>query len=172
MRIAIVYATTEGQTLKLARRAAELCNEAGHEVELLDAVQVPATLVMDSDKLVIATFEADSTPPVISNVVVAPGETTATITWDTDEPATTRVDFGETTGYGGVYEDLALVTSHTASLTGLAADTLYHFQLTSTDSGGLSTTTPDDTFTTEAGDVSPGISKEVMAPGGPSLTIT
>ncbi|MDX1716621.1 MAG: flavodoxin domain-containing protein [Anderseniella sp.] len=47
MRIAIIYATTEGQTLKLARRAAELCNEAGHEVELLDAVQVRATLVMD-----------------------------------------------------------------------------------------------------------------------------
>jgi menaquinone-dependent protoporphyrinogen IX oxidase len=40
MRIAIIYATTEGQTLKLARRAAELCDAAGHEVELLDAVQV------------------------------------------------------------------------------------------------------------------------------------
>jgi menaquinone-dependent protoporphyrinogen oxidase len=47
MRIAIIYATTEGQTLKLARRAAELCDAAGHEVELLDAVQVAPTLVMD-----------------------------------------------------------------------------------------------------------------------------
>ena len=46
MRVAIIYATTEGQTLKLARRAAELTGEAGHEVELLNAVSVPADFIM------------------------------------------------------------------------------------------------------------------------------
>ncbi len=109
----------------------------------------PLNIVMTSNVAVTATFLADTAPPVISNVVVTPGETTATITWDTDEPATTRVDFGETTGYGSLYEDLTLTTSHTAPLTGLTAATLYHFQLTSTDGGGLPTTTTDDTFTTQ-----------------------
>lgn len=46
MRIAIIYATTEGQTLKIARRTAELCQAAGHEVELLNAVAVPADFIM------------------------------------------------------------------------------------------------------------------------------
>ena len=46
MRIAIIYATTEGQTLKIARRAAELCQQAGHEIELLNAVAVPADFIM------------------------------------------------------------------------------------------------------------------------------
>ena len=46
MRIAIIYATTEGQTLTIARRAAELCQQAGHEIELLNAVAVPADFIM------------------------------------------------------------------------------------------------------------------------------
>jgi menaquinone-dependent protoporphyrinogen oxidase len=46
MRIAIIYATTEGQTLKIARRTAELCQQAGHEIELLNAVAVPADFIM------------------------------------------------------------------------------------------------------------------------------
>ena len=38
---------------------------------------------------------ADATPPVISNVKVIPGRTTAEITWTTDEPSTTNPDWGK-----------------------------------------------------------------------------
>ena len=138
----------------------------------LSGTDNPFNIVMTSNVAGTATFLADVAGPVISNVVVTPGQTTATITWDTDEPATTRVDFGETTTYDNAYEDLTLTTSHSASLTGLTADTLYHFQLTSTDSGGLPTTTPDDTFTTEATNVAPVISNVVVTPGQTTATIT
>ena len=42
------------------------------------------------------TLPGDTTPPVISAVSATPGVngTTATITWDTDEPANGRVDYG------------------------------------------------------------------------------
>ena len=41
----------------------------------------------------------DTTPPVISNVSAAPGANgTAVITWDTDEPADSLVDYGTTSG--------------------------------------------------------------------------
>ena len=36
----------------------------------------------------------DVTPPVISNVQAVVTDTTATITWTTDEPATSVVDYG------------------------------------------------------------------------------
>lgn len=46
MRIAVVYATTEGQTLKLARKVADHCAAAGHEVELHNAVAVTGDFTM------------------------------------------------------------------------------------------------------------------------------
>ena len=38
----------------------------------------------------------DSVPPTISNVVAAAADGTATITWNTDEPSTSLVEFGLT----------------------------------------------------------------------------
>lgn len=45
MRHLIVYATTEGQTRKIARFAADRLTDAGHSVELLDAAAAGATEV-------------------------------------------------------------------------------------------------------------------------------
>jgi hypothetical protein len=91
----------------------------------------------------------DTTEPVISNVnVIDIGDNGATITWTTDEPATSRVDYGETVSYGLNVQDLALTTSHSMSLSGLGSSTLYHFRVRSIDENLNQSASPDDTFTT------------------------
>src|SRR5262245_53315769 len=89
--------------------------------------------------------------PTISDIQVNPTEATATITWKTDRPATSRVDYGLTAGYElGFVEDPALVTSHSILLTGLTPSTLYHFRVTSVNAYGRSASSSDQTFTTGA----------------------
>jgi len=90
----------------------------------------------------------DDTPPVISDVQVMPSETTAMITWTTDEPATSRVDYGESSSYGDSVDDSALVTEHAITLTGLISGTLYHYQITSVDGNDNATHSTDLTFRT------------------------
>jgi lysophospholipase L1-like esterase len=93
----------------------------------------------------------DTTPPVISSV----NETgitanAATVTWNTDEPATSRVEYGTTTGYGqSTPLDSTLVTGHSVPLTGLAADTTYHYRVHSLDGSGNPAQSGDNTFTTD-----------------------
>lgn len=92
----------------------------------------------------------DTIPPVIS--VVASSNTTpnsATITWTTSEAADTQVEYGLTTAYGSLSNlNTAMVTSHTMTLNGLAANTTYHFRARSRDAAGNLATSADFTFTT------------------------
>ncbi len=87
--------------------------------------------------------------PTISNVAVS-GITSdsATITWDTDQLADSRVDYGATTSYGNFVSDSTLVTSHGIILTGLAPSTTYHFKVLSTNTYGFSSSSGDSTFLT------------------------
>ena len=99
------------------------------------------------------TAAPDTTPPTISNVVVEPLPNGANISWSTNEPATSRVEYGKTTNYElGAIEDTTLKTSHHAEIRGLQPSTRYHFRLKSSDEQGNTATKPDDTFdTTEFG---------------------
>jgi len=90
----------------------------------------------------------DTTPPVISNIVTTPSSTSATITWTTNELATSRVDYGLADTYGSFVSDPTLITSHSMELTGLSSSTTYHFKVTSEDSSGNSASSADLTFTT------------------------
>ncbi len=95
------------------------------------------------------TAAADTTPPAISNVVVAPLPNGANISWTTNEPATTRVEYGKTANYElGHVENLSLTTGHTAEVRGLQPNTRYHFRIVSVDEQGNTATTNDDTFVT------------------------
>lgn len=88
-------------------------------------------------------------PPVISNV----GYTNltnygATITWDTNQPTTTQVEYGPTTSYGQMTTlNSNLVTSHSQIITGLPALTEYHYRVISTNVNGTDVS-GDYTFTT------------------------
>lgn len=98
---------------------------------------------------------ADTAAPLLSNIVAAPGATHATVSWTTDEPASSRVDYGLTASYGSFKAGAAFVTSHAVQLTGLARETLYHFKVTSTDVAGFVSESGDLTFTTLADDTPP-----------------
>ena len=80
------------------------------------------------------------------------GSTTANITWTTDQPATSQVEYGLWLYYGSsTTQDSNLVTAHTVSLTGLTAETTYYYRVRSTDalnnetSAGYTLTTGDVT---------------------------
>jgi hypothetical protein len=91
----------------------------------------------------------DTTPPVISNVAANNiGDTTADITWDTDENATSVVHYGLTTSYGSTETVSGYVTDHTVGLSGLTALTTYHYKVVSVDGSGNSSESGDYTFTT------------------------
>ena len=66
-----------------------------------------------------------------------------TISWKTDVPADSQVQYGRTIPYGSSTPlDRRLVTSHSVTITGLARKTVYLFQVLSRDaSGSLSSAT-------------------------------
>jgi len=95
----------------------------------------------------------DTTNPVITDInVIDIGDNGVTVTWTTDEPATSRVDYGETAGYGDDVQESSLVTSHSLSITGLDSNTVYHYMVQSIDENNNQTASADDTFqTTDTG---------------------
>ncbi|HET6201502.1 MAG TPA: fibronectin type III domain-containing protein [Planctomycetota bacterium] len=91
----------------------------------------------------------DTTPPVLSDVHTASiAGDAATISWTTDEASGSVVQYGPTTGYGSTASVAALVTSHSVSLTGLSADTVYHYRAQSSDGWGNTAVDVDRSFQT------------------------
>jgi phosphodiesterase/alkaline phosphatase D-like protein len=95
---------------------------------------------------------ADTTAPEISSVdssnITVSG---ATITWTTNEAATSLVEYGLTEEYGSVTtEDTSLVTSHSVELTGLEAGKTYHYRVISKDGSNNQAVSVDATFTSAA----------------------
>jgi len=73
---------------------------------------------------------------------------TATITWTTDAPATSVLQYGTSTDYGITQSDGSLAVNHEFLLTGLNFCTTYNFRLSSVDGGGYGATSTNQTFTT------------------------
>lgn len=99
---------------------------------------------------------SDTTPPAISSVnAIAITLNEATITWATDEPADSQVQYGATTAYGSATGlNPAMATAHSQGLTGLQPGTVYHYRVLSRDAAGNLATSSDVTFTT-ASDTAP-----------------
>src|SRR5206468_6109604 len=81
---------------------------------------------------------ADTTPPVISNVVAsAITSSSATIGWNTNEPADSQVEYGVTSGYGSATSlNSAQVIAHSQTLSSLTPSTTYHYRVKSKDAAG------------------------------------
>jgi|GEM_PF-1169614 len=90
----------------------------------------------------------DATPPVITNV----GTTTvidvaAVVTWQTDEIATSLVEWGTTSGvYGSSTSLLTFDMTHFVQLDGLTPSTLYYYRVLSADQNGNTSTSSEYTF--------------------------
>lgn len=95
---------------------------------------------------------ADITAPVISGVNATNiTDTSATITWTTDEPADGQTEYGTSTAYGIVSAlQTATTTAHSVSLSSLTASTTYHYFVKSKDVANNSATSTDHIFTTLA----------------------
>jgi len=73
----------------------------------------------------------------------------ATISWATNDSATSQVEYGTTTAYGETSPlSGALLERHVVTLTGLSLGTLYHYRVRSQDAAGDLVVSPDQTFTT------------------------
>ena len=82
-------------------------------------------------------FAPDTTPPVISNVQVGSiTDSTAAVTWTTNEPADSQVRYGTIIPPSGTAYASGNVTTHSITLTGLSAGTTYYYEVQSTDSSG------------------------------------
>jgi len=114
----------------------------------------------------------DSTPPVISAVNSSSIATSAaTITWTTDEPSDTQVEFGTTTSYGqSTTLDATLGTSHFAVLSGLASNTTYHYRVKSSDAASNLAASADNTFITAFGISNLGGVSRITDGTGPLVT--
>ncbi len=90
------------------------------------------------------TATVDCIPPAITNLTVqSVTSTSVTVSWTTDEPATTIVQYGDTMPLAGVFEQTRLATSHSVMMTGLSECTTYQYWIGSADEA-LNLTTDDN----------------------------
>jgi hypothetical protein len=111
------------------------------------------TIIMDSDKSIIAHFKA-LPAPVFSKVQIYDIlESTTTIQWSTNEPATFQVEYGISKAYGSVTSDTVWKDATDwgrVTLTELKSETTYHFRICAVDKDGNQAFSDDYTFTTLA----------------------
>jgi hypothetical protein len=105
----------------------------------------------------------DTQLPVISSVASKNITSTgAAISWSTNEPADTQVEYGPTTGYGTPTPlDASLVQSHSVIISGLSANTPYHYRVKSKDAAGNLAASGDLSFTTAPADIQPPVISSV-----------
>src|SRR5256885_1918775 len=72
-------------------------------------------------------------PNATSNLVILPSDPTATIRWQTGDPATGRIEYGTTPNYGTLSAaDPTPLRNHVVTLNGLSPNTTYYFRINST----------------------------------------
>jgi hypothetical protein len=94
---------------------------------------------------------ADTVAPILSALSASPGSQDANVSWTTNEPSDSQVEYGTSVAYGSsTTVAAALVTSHTVTLSGLTAATTYHYRVKSRDAAGNLATSADGSFATSA----------------------
>src|SRR4030095_3815627 len=96
------------------------------------------------------TIVLDTTAPTISSRTATNiTSSSAQVTWTTDEPATSRVEYGLTTAYGSTTTlDPTLLTAHSVAVTGLAANTTYNSRVRASAAAGNERISNNSTFRT------------------------
>lgn len=98
------------------------------------------------------TFNLSLDAPVVSNIAVSLTENSATITWQTNKPADSQIEYGLDSNYGFFSNlDATPKTSHSITITGLLSSTAYHYRILSADASGFIQPSSDQFFTTLSG---------------------
>lgn len=142
-----------GQTIVLTETAPESATFLGSV--MLSSSMTPGTVRVSHGDTLTATYEdaddgtgsmatvtststIDCVGPVVSNVAtidVLPRS--ATVTFDTDEPAMVTVHYGASCGsYSGSVQVAGFASSHAVMLTGLADDQQYFYEIEAVDEAG------------------------------------
>jgi glucose/arabinose dehydrogenase len=127
-----------GSTLSISAPSPQASGGTAYEfVGWSDGGAQTHTIVANAAGSYVATYRVRLGGPVISQVVARPGPGRVTITWRTDVPADSQVQYGPTTTYASSTPlDRTLVTSHSVTITGLARKAQYFFQVLSRDAAG------------------------------------
>ncbi|MFM8359408.1 MAG: fibronectin type III domain-containing protein, partial [Verrucomicrobiota bacterium] len=97
------------------------------------------------------TAAIDTQPPAISAISAQPAALSARVQWTTDEPASSVVRYGTSPASLDLVQTVANpVTLHQVQVSGLAPETPYYYQVSSTDGAGNSATGPLGSWTTAA----------------------
>ena len=104
--------------------------------DTLSAIYVDQDTGSGSSETKTVTASVDCAGPVISNVVLAVNEGSMTVTWDTDEPATTVLKYGVTKPPTTTVSSPTLTTSHSVTVDGLDSCTVYYVQIAGDDALG------------------------------------
>ena len=115
--------------------------------DVADPNSASTTVLMDADKTVTANFK-DITPPLILAISVSnTTKTGADISWVTDEPSNSQVDYRASPGELTPLDE-TLVTEHLVHLTDLTPATTYYYKVMSRDEAGNLSVSDEYTFTT------------------------
>lgn len=126
---------------------------AGDESDATFSISAPAATSTPIIPTTSATSTPvlDTTPPTISSVgATSITETGAAISWNTNETSDSLVEYGTSQSYGQTSQNTSLAASHVLNLSGLSANTTYHYRVKSKDGSGNEATSGDYTFTTLA----------------------
>jgi hypothetical protein len=107
-----------------------------------------AAVVAPGAKIFIGT-DPDEDAPVISSIHTELSGTMATITWNTNELASSQVVYGNTPSYGTtttISDVTPRVLNHTVVLSNLPTCRTYHFAIVTQDAAQNTTTSTDQTF--------------------------
>jgi len=100
-------------------------------------------------RLTAASGGSSGVPAITGIAVTGINTSGATVGWTTNVTATSQVEYGTTTSYGTLTTlNATLVTSHSVSLTGLTANTAYHYRVRSKNSSGVESISGDSVFAT------------------------
>lgn len=121
-----------------------------------------------------STFNTlDQTAPVLSNIVVTNiTQSSATISWNTNESATSVLDYGLTASYGTNKMSAVFTQNHSFQLSGLQSGITYHFRVKSQDASVNIATSTDQTFATLANLPPTNVAALTIVPGDKKLTLT
>jgi hypothetical protein len=104
-----------------------------HNFRSLSGAMLPSPDIVFESALLYTLPPPVIPPPFITNVVVLPGESVATITWTTLSNATSQILYGTNGALGSATSvDSNLVSTHAIELTGLRPRREYFFQIVST----------------------------------------
>jgi RHS repeat-associated protein len=129
------------------------------QIRVRDYISASANLMNDDDgsatgfakaSVSFIRLEVDTVPDITGVSSSAVTHNSANISWTTNEPADSQVEYGTDQTYGQwTALNPTLVTAHSQALSGLNSDTLYHYRVKSKDATGNLAMSVDFTFRTQ-----------------------